>query len=373
MSLRCYNTAKDDTWYFDLPFESDSDQVVGYRRPFTNLLNRITLDERHPIHLLEQREKIEAIADQENVEPWKKREKDVPFCQNGCKIECEKRERKTVKPAFYDEVQSNFTEEDTKFCSDPELLDSIYSHMKEKENKNGLLFRRSGKINTELRSSIVDYLIYTSEKFKLDTETFQLSVFYFDKFLCLEEVEVVDLPLIELCAVLLACKFEEARDMTPEMKDLIEHFPGGFCKKEILKMEQRILGALHFEMSHPTPYYFLQIFCSLCNVKREERFLAQCICDIALIYEDICFNIQPSQIAAASILLSNRLRGVKPMLHELSAFSHYEGIYLKFTANLLFSKYDKILYTKFNALKIKYGASEYKNVLYTVYPRDLYI
>ncbi|KAF8791798.1 G2/mitotic-specific cyclin-A-like [Argiope bruennichi] len=260
------------------------------------------------------------------------------------------------------------------FFTDPILLKEIYCTMKVAESKSCPLFRRSAdKISTDMRSCFIDWLIYKAESFALDTATLHLAVHYADKYFYKEEAGVEDLPLIGSCAILLACKHEEARDRLPKVNDLIRHASNAFSRREVFQMEQKMLKALDFKMSYPTGYLFLQVFCSLLNIKDEEAFLAQYLCEIALIFEDVCFYTEPSKIAAASLISARYLLGIQPWFDDIVDISGYNIIELIVTSRLLCAKFDKIMVTEFKRVIAKYSSSKYKNISEKSYPNTIHI
>ena len=69
-----------------------------------------------------------------------------------------------------------------------------------------------------MRSILVDWIIQACTKFKLTDETQYYAIQYIDRFLTIDLIERSDLQLVGICAIFIACKFEEI--CVPSMSDL---------------------------------------------------------------------------------------------------------------------------------------------------------
>lgn len=64
-----------------------------------------------------------------------------------------------------------------------------------------------------------------------------------------------ELQLVSVCALLIACKYEEI--WAPEVNDFILFSDNTYTREQILRMEKAILNMLEWNLTVPTPYVFL--------------------------------------------------------------------------------------------------------------------
>ena len=133
------------------------------------------------------------------------------------------------------------------------------------------------KIKPHMRTILIDWMVEVHSRFKLLQETLYLTVATMDRFLQVSsckffpmwpsvnyilllkmESSVVrhDLQLVGLTCMFIASKFEEM--YTPEISDFVFMSDKAYTKKEILRMELRILKALDFNLGRPLPLHFLR-------------------------------------------------------------------------------------------------------------------
>jgi len=133
------------------------------------------------------------------------------------------------------------------------------------------------KIKPRMRTILIDWMVEVHSRFKLLHETLYLTLATMDRFLQVSscklfpiwpsvyyisllkmESSVVrhDLQLVGLTCMFIASKFEEI--YTPEISDFVFMSDKAYTKKEILRMELRILKALDFYLGRPLPLHFLR-------------------------------------------------------------------------------------------------------------------
>lgn len=71
-------------------------------------------------------------------------------------------------------------------------------------------------INPKMRSILIDWILEVHHKFELMPETLYLTTYIIDRYLSLEGVARRQLQLVGMCAMLIACKYEEI--WAPEVK-----------------------------------------------------------------------------------------------------------------------------------------------------------
>ncbi|XP_066391787.1 cyclin-B2-2-like [Miscanthus floridulus] len=89
-----------------------------------------------------------------------------------------------------------------------------------------------------------------------------------DRFLARETVVRKKLQLVGVTAMLLACKYKEVSVLVVE--DLILICDRAYTRADILEMERRIVNTLNFNMSVPTPYYFMRRFLKAAQSEKKD-------------------------------------------------------------------------------------------------------
>jgi len=163
---------------------------------------------------------------------------------------------------------------------------------------------RQQHVNTKMRGILVDWLVDVARKYKLRSETMFLTVHIIDCYLAIQSTQRKHLQLVGVSALLIAAKFEEV--YPPQVKELVYVTDKAYTGNDILQMEVRILKALNFKVCYPTSIHFLERYCSVNEFTDAHRDLAQYLLELTLVdYKMLKYS--PSHIAAASILLTNKL------------------------------------------------------------------
>ncbi|GIX96843.1 cyclin-A1 [Caerostris extrusa] len=201
----------------------------------------------------------------------------------------------------------------------------IYKHLLELEVKYlSELHLCQIKILEDPRIHLVDWMIEVCDHFKLFTTTLHIAIYYVDKYLSHKFVEPLQLQLIGTAALLIASKLENGCK-TPDISQFAI-ITGGLCnRQQIGVMEKSILRAMNFDLQPPNSFEFLMMFCSICNIAKPISYLAQYICEIALLYIDVCIQFKPSQIAVAALVLANYVLQETPWPYCLMQFTGYKS------------------------------------------------
>ncbi len=109
-----------------------------------------------------------------------------------------------------------------------------------------------------MRSVLVDWLIQVHQKFNLLTETLYLCVHIIDRFLEIQMVPKLELQLVGVTALLVACKYEEM--IVPSIEDFAFMTDNTYTVGAIRTMEINILKTLSFMLCKPNALNFLRRF-----------------------------------------------------------------------------------------------------------------
>ncbi|CAL5221024.1 g3142 [Coccomyxa viridis] len=243
-------------------------------------------------------------------------------------------------------------------CTD--YAESIMNHLYQAERRRppleGYMSIVQTDVNHRMRSILVDWLVEVSlvsllkqltrplhvwtgitvlMDLELASDTLFLGVSCADRFLSIQKVSRSQLQLVGVTCMSLASKYEEIYPPTGEEYSCITD--NTYSKRDILRMEETIWGALNFELSVPTPRTFLRSFIqasaadwpplSIWRVQHE--YLAAYITELAL-PEYSALQWLPSIIAAAAVLLARHICAINiPAMRSLQPWSptlqHYSG------------------------------------------------
>jgi len=163
---------------------------------------------------------------------------------------------------------------------------------------------RQVHVNAKMRAILIDWLVDVHKKYKLRAETLFLAVHLIDRYLETQVTAQRQLQLVGVTALLIAAKFEEV--YPPQIKDFVYVTDKAYSREDILKMEVSILKVLQFKICRPTAMSFLERYQSANGCTDAHRDLAQYLLELTLVDYKM-LKYAPSHLAAASILLSNKL------------------------------------------------------------------
>ncbi|XP_075934664.1 G2/mitotic-specific cyclin-B2 [Anarhichas minor] len=242
-------------------------------------------------------------------------------------------------------------------CS--EYVKDIYNylHVLEVEQAVRANYMQGYEISGRMRALLVDWLVQVHSRFQLLQETLYLTVAVLDRFLQVQPVSRRKLQLVGVTAMLVACKYEEM--YAPEVGDFAYITDNAFSKAQILEMEQLVLRTLNFELGRPLPLHFLRRASKVASSDVERHTLAKYLMELTLLDYNMV-HYRPSEIAAASLGLSQLLLEGLPWSSTQQHYSTYEAAHLKpimqhIAQNVVMVTEGK---TKFQAVKNKYSSSK---------------
>lgn len=185
----------------------------------------------------------------------------------------------------------------------PEIYKYLHSLEKAQAVKANFL-AENNLLTANMRAVLINWLIGVHRSFRLTAETLYLCVSIVDRFLATERVEKSQLQLLGAAAFFVASKFEEV--YYPDVKDLATICDNIYSKKDILRMEMRILKVLDFQLSGPSSLYFLRRGSKAAHADSRVHMIGKYLCELSLI-EYQCAHWLPSLIAATSLYIALRL------------------------------------------------------------------
>ncbi|XP_015230676.1 PREDICTED: G2/mitotic-specific cyclin-B2-like [Cyprinodon variegatus] len=232
-----------------------------------------------------------------------------------------------------------------------------YLHLLEVQQAIRPDYMKGLEITPQMRGILVDWMVQVHSRFQLLQETLYLTVAVLDRFLQVQPVSRRKLQLVGVTAMLVACKYEEM--YSPEVGDFAYITDGAFSKPQILEMEQLVLRRLNFQLGRPLPLHFLRRASKVANADIEKHTLAKYLMELTLLDYELV-HYRPSEIAAASLCLSQRLLGGLPWSATQQRYSTYDEAHLKpimqhLAKNVVMVNEGR---TKFQAVKKKYCSSK---------------
>ncbi|KAF7212146.1 G2/mitotic-specific cyclin-B2 isoform X1 [Nothobranchius furzeri] len=242
-------------------------------------------------------------------------------------------------------------------CS--EYVKDIYNylHVLEVQQAVRANYMQGYDINERMRALLIDWLVQVHSRFQLLQETLYLTVAILDRFLQVQPVSRRKLQLVGVTSMLLACKYEEM--YTPEVGDFAYITDNAFSRAQILDMEQLVLRGINFQLGRPLPLHFLRRASKVASTDLEKHTLAKYLMELTLLDYQLV-HYRPSEIAAASLCLSQLLMDVLPWSPTQQHYSTYDEAHLKpimqhIAKNVVMVNEGK---TKFLAVKNKYSSSK---------------
>lgn len=217
----------------------------------------------------------------------------------------------TSTPLSHGDVES-----DLLHVEDPqhvvEYLPDIYRHLQREEAQYlpqpGYMDKQP-HVNSKMRAILVDWLIDVHKKYKLRPETLFLAISLVDRFLEKRSTLRRHLQLVGVTSLLIAAKFEEL--YPPQIQDFVYVTDKAYSKEEVIRMEVSMLTTLDFVICRPTAVNFLERYQCVNGCTDAHRDLAQYLLELTLVdYKMVKYP--PSHLAAAAVLLSNKLLRRQP-------------------------------------------------------------
>ncbi|KAK2445659.1 cyclin [Trifolium repens] len=221
-------------------------------------------------------------------------------------------------------------------------------------------------ITSNMRGTLVDWLVEVADEYKLLPETLHLSISYIDRFLSLNTVHRSKLQLLGVSSMLIASKYEEITP--PKAIDFCQITDNTYDLTEVLKMEADILKSLNFEMGSPNVSTFLKRFVGIAseNPKTSNlqfEYLCNYLAELSLLdYE--CIRFLPSVVAASAIFLARFIiwPGVHPWSSSLCECLGYESTDLEECVTMLHDLYLSRRAASFKAVREKYKQQKFQYV-----------
>ena len=159
-----------------------------------------------------------------------------------------------------------------------------------------------------------------SKVYMFKTRTIFLAVQTMDRFFCKEKIDPQFYDLLCICALVIACKFNEI--YYPAFKDIIGLFAKdkNYSIKQALTMEMLILKTINYNLCPIFPMYFFDIIAQKCELNNIEYYLGSLM--IELIQFDFYLYPFKNSILAQTVFckvvnLTKRLKNPNDILKNI--------------------------------------------------------
>jgi hypothetical protein len=184
------------------------------------------------------------------------------------------------------------------------------------------------------RYTLLEWLCDIRAPYKLSRRTVLLAVSMLDRYLARRQTPRNKLQLVGACTLLIASKVEEVEALN--LNTVVELCVGDHTEEDAKLCEHTIMNTLDFAVEGPTVTEFLPILICACQaifllggdsgipaqnllryggkpspLEQRRNETAWSLAEKALLDAEVSRTFPPSQVAAASMLLSNRLHGCR--------------------------------------------------------------
>jgi G2/mitotic-specific cyclin-B2 len=172
-------------------------------------------------------------------------------------LESQEEENTSELPTDVDDIDADDIE-NTQLVA--EYVKDIYYYLYylEKRHRVSPNFLHEKIVTSKMRAVLIDWLLQVHTKFHLLHETLYLCVQIIDAYLEAVNVTKMQLQLVGVSAMFVACKYEEM--YVPAIEDFVYMTDNTYTKSEIRQMEISILKTMNFMFSKPLPLHFLRRF-----------------------------------------------------------------------------------------------------------------
>ncbi|WJX35254.1 cyclin [Trifolium repens] len=258
-------------------------------------------------------------------------------------------------------------------------VSDIFDYLRTMENKRrpmvGYIKNVQLDITSNMRGTLVDWLVEVTDEYKLLPETLHLSVSYIDRFLSLNTLNRRKLQLLGVSSMLVASKYEEITP--PKAVDFCEITDNNYDLEEVIKMEADILKSLNFEMGNPNVVTFLKRFVGIASENKKTsnlqfEYLCNYLAELSLLdYE--CIRFLPSIVAASVIFLARFI--IRPRVQHWTSYLceclGYKSAELEECVLILHDLYLSRRAASFKAVRDKYKQKKFKYVANLPSPSEI--
>lgn len=252
-----------------------------------------------------------------------------------------------------------------------EYFEEIYTNllMDEKNSKlkiKNYYMKMQTDINEQMRSILVDWLIEVHFRLNFKKKTLYQTIFIIDLYLSYYFTPKSKLQLLGIACLLISSKGNEI--YIPKLEEFIKITDNAYTKNDLLKMENRVLGCLNFEILLPTIEEYFDILSKIFNFSNEQGHLGEFFIDSSLLdYSMLKYKYSTIAIACIYIVMKfYNLNGYKEIYSSKFILGDSSQKIVKECAKKLCFLARNIYKSSLNAIKCKYSTEKYHYVFYAL-------
>ncbi|WFD42724.1 hypothetical protein MPSI1_001373 [Malassezia psittaci] len=218
--------------------------------------------------------------------------------------------RKKLSPR-YQRIFNSTALEETEYQTD------ILEHMRTMEKQtmpSAELMNAQPELHWFMRPYLVDFLIEIHQSFRLRPETLYLTMNMVDRYVSKRIVYKRHYQLVGCAALLIAAKFEDAKDRVPTVQELSQMCCNAYDACAFTQMEGHVLSTLDWTLGHPTAESWLRYeYTHSPPANPSTHSVARFLLEVTLFHQTF-LSSYPSSLAAGAMLLARHIcRDPRPL------------------------------------------------------------
>jgi len=192
-----------------------------------------------------------------------------------------------------------------------EYQDEVINYMQSMESltmPNIELMDVQPELRWYMRPFLVDFLIEIHQTFRLRPETLYLTMNIVDRYVSKRIVYKRHYQLIGCAALLIAAKYEDAKNHIPAVQDLSQTCCNAYDETAFTQMEGHVLSTIGWQLGFPTPEAWLRIACTQIREESKIQSVARFLMEATLFHKDFV-GVNSSAIAGGSLMLARHICG----------------------------------------------------------------
>lgn len=160
-----------------------------------------------------------------------------------------------------------------------------------------------------MRPYLVDFLIEIHQTFRLRPETLFLTMNIVDRYVSKRIVYKRHYQLVGCAALLIAAKFEDAKDRVPTVKELSQMCCNAYDESAFAQMESHVLSTIGWTLGHPTAESWLRIESVRGGEELKTVNLARFLLEVSLFHRDF-ISLKSSALTKGALILARFICGL---------------------------------------------------------------
>lgn len=160
-----------------------------------------------------------------------------------------------------------------------------------------------------MRPYLVDFLIEIHQTFRLRPETLFLTMNIVDRYVSKRIVYKRHYQLVGCAALLIAAKFEDAKDRVPTVKELSQMCCNAYDESAFAQMEGHVLSTIGWTLGHPTAESWLRIESVRGGEDLKTVNLARFFLEVSLFHRDF-ISVKSSALTKGALILARFICGL---------------------------------------------------------------